>query len=406
MKITRKDILSFKKMSGDNNRIHFDEKYAKKFFFKKPIVHGVNLAIKGIFAFLKKKNKKIVIKDIKIKFKNFTYIYEEIKFKIVKNKIIIYSDLNEKVEIDILIQNFRNKKIINNQSKFKNLRKNNYKNLINSELIDQLIFISSYIGTVKPGNGSLIHQIYINFNLHNTKDKKIKFKKKTRTIYIIQYLKNCFQVEIISSKLVPFYEVKKREKIPSKYLKFISNKKILIFGPSSDVAKRLNKIFKHKFLIFNHSFKIDFENPIIKKNEFIKMEKKIKKIKPNFIFYLSSPYIYNGKKNNKKLLNFYNVIYVSYFKNILEVVKKNNFQCKVFYPSTFALNRQKEFKRLECYLTAKRKGEELCKSSKFNKIAFFYRLPQLISRSNYNILGYYEGEDLKVLDRYFKRFIK
>ena len=140
---------------------------------------------------------------------------------------------------------------------------------------------------------------------------------------------------------MPFNEVKKKEKIKTKYLKFNSNKKILIFGPSSDVAKRLNKIFKHKFLIYNHSFKIDFENPIIKKIEFLKMEKKIKKIMPN-----------------------------------------------------------------ECYLTAKRKGEELCKSSKFNKIAFFYRLPQLISRSNYNILGYYEGKDLKVLDSYFKRFIK
>ena len=369
-------------------------------------MHGVNLAVKGIFAFLKKKKKKIVIEDIKIKFKNFTYIYEEIKIKVIKNKIIIYSDLNEKVEIDISIQSLQKKKITYNQSRFKNLKKNNYKNLINSELIDQLIFISYYIGTIKPGNGSLIHQIYINFNLRNTKDKKIKFKKKTKTIYIIQYLKNCFQVEIISSKLVPFNEVKKKEKIPTKYLKFISNKKILIFGPSSDVAKRLNKIFKNKFLIYNHSFKIDFENPIIKKNEFIKMEKKIKKITPNFIFYLSSPFIYNGNKNNKKLLKFYKVIYVSYFKNILEVVKKNNFQCKVFYPSTFALNRQKEFKRLECYLIAKRKGEELCKSSKFNKIAFFFRLPQLISRSNYNILGYYEGKDLKVLDRYFKRFIK
>ena len=121
MKITKKDILSFKKISGDNNRIHFDEKYAKKFFFKKPIVHGVNLAVKGIFAFLKKKNKKILIKDIKIIFKNFTYIYEEIKIKIIKNKVIIYSDLNEKVEIDISFQSFQNKKITHNQSKFKNL---------------------------------------------------------------------------------------------------------------------------------------------------------------------------------------------------------------------------------------------------------------------------------------------
>ena len=86
-------------------------------------------------------------------------------------------------------------------------------------------------------------------------------------------------------------KLKKRKK-PNEIFKINFKQKILIFGPSSDVAKRLNKIFKNKFLIYNHSFKIDFENPIIKKIEFIKMEKKIKKLHQILFFtYLLLLYI-------------------------------------------------------------------------------------------------------------------
>ncbi len=38
----------FSKYSGDKNPIHINFSHAKKFFIKKPIVHGANLVIKSI----------------------------------------------------------------------------------------------------------------------------------------------------------------------------------------------------------------------------------------------------------------------------------------------------------------------------------------------------------------------
>jgi len=39
--ITKQDVELFSKISGDQNPIHFDEEYAKKTRFKKPIVQGM-----------------------------------------------------------------------------------------------------------------------------------------------------------------------------------------------------------------------------------------------------------------------------------------------------------------------------------------------------------------------------
>lgn len=37
---TQDDVVTFAKLTGDNNPIHLDEKYAAKTMFKKPIIHG------------------------------------------------------------------------------------------------------------------------------------------------------------------------------------------------------------------------------------------------------------------------------------------------------------------------------------------------------------------------------
>ena len=39
-KFTKEDVEAFAKLTGDYNPIHFDEEYASKTIFKKPIVHG------------------------------------------------------------------------------------------------------------------------------------------------------------------------------------------------------------------------------------------------------------------------------------------------------------------------------------------------------------------------------
>tara|TARA_B100001559_G_scaffold315024_1_gene316262 strand:- start:19 stop:423 length:405 start_codon:yes stop_codon:yes gene_type:complete len=43
-KFNEQDVISFSKLTGDNNRIHLDEEYAKKSFFGKRVVHGMLVA--------------------------------------------------------------------------------------------------------------------------------------------------------------------------------------------------------------------------------------------------------------------------------------------------------------------------------------------------------------------------
>jgi hypothetical protein len=57
-------------------------------------------------------------------------------------------------------------------------------------------------------------------------------------------------------------------------------------------------------------------------------------------------------------------------------------------------------------LLAKENAEKICKLKENKKIVSFFRLPQLISRSNYNIFGFYEGKNLSVLDKIFNTFFE
>ena len=89
---------------------------------------------------------------------------------------------------------------------------------------------------------------------------------------------------------------------------------------------------------------------------------------------------------------------------LLKIVIKSKIKCKIFYPSNIFLNNIKKFKRLECYLKAKADGERICRLKGYSSIIYKYRIPQLKSRSNYNMLGFYEGEDLSVIDKYYEDF--
>jgi hypothetical protein len=120
---------------------------------------------------------------------------------------------------------------------------------------------------------------------------------------------------------------------------------------------------------------------------------------------MSSVKILHDDKNNKELFLTYKYIYYEFFKLILDYTsgKKNN--CKIFYPSTFALNDKKKFKNIRSYLVAKEKGERLCKKINNKNIVYCPRLPQMKSRSNYNILGFYEGQELYKIKKYLINFI-
>ena len=43
-KFNEQDVISFSKLTGDNNQIHIDEEYAKKSYFGRRVVHGMLVA--------------------------------------------------------------------------------------------------------------------------------------------------------------------------------------------------------------------------------------------------------------------------------------------------------------------------------------------------------------------------
>lgn len=401
MEINKYQVNNFRKLSKDRNRIHFDQKFSKYFFFKRPIVHGVDLVIRGINKFLKTK-KNIIINRLNIDFKNYTYVNENFKIKIFKNKILILNNLNIKLEIKI---DYKEYKYFGKNKK--RVTYNSQNNLLNAEIIEELIFISYYIGSIKPGNGSLIHKINIKFDENNFEKKKISFIQKTKTIFEFDYRRNCFDINIVASKLSPFKSEKFKSLLSKKSLSMIKDKKILIFGASSDLAERFLSCVKTKDTkIYKHKFRIEIDRPFIKSYEIKKIKYRIQKLKPDFILYFSSPNIYKGRKSNKKLLKFYNTIYVDYLKIILNIIKIESNHCKILYPSTFIISKKKNYRQIECYLIAKERAEKLCQSKDYKKNVRYYRFPQLRTRSNYNMLGFYEGKKISVVDKYLNHFFE
>ena len=379
MKINYNQTLDFKRLSGDTNKIHFDKKFASKFFFKEPIVHGLNVVKILISKFLISKNKRL--KFLKVNFINFINVGESFDYKIFKNKILVFNSFNNKVEIF-----FKNEKNKNLRSNFNNL------------LLKEILFLSKLIGKINPGNGSLIQSIKIEYSK----------KKITKQIYEITYLFNHLRAIIVANKLVPFEPIKEKTKLTQNTLKKIENKKILVFGSNSDLAKRifLPKI-QSACKLHKYSFRINNEVQTISALEQFKLKKLILNLKPDYIFYFSSPKILTSLKNSKSLNKLYKLVYVDYLKILLNIIKKNYIKSKIFYPSSIYLkDNNKVNLRLKSYIKTKYLAEKLCKFKQNKKIVKLYRIPKIQSKSNYNLLGFYEGEKLSTIDKYINHFFK
>ena len=366
MKIDLKTSKTFSLASKDSNKIHLNKNFAGKYFVKEPIVHGVNLVIIALSKFLKKQKHEIIISNISLNFKNFVNIDEKFNFKIFKDKIIIYNDFHTKLEIYLKFRKVNKKENFKTRNKKKKFLNYNFKKLFNFGLIQQLVYTSYYIGSVKPGNGSLILNVKLNYNKLYTSNIKPRVKKKIKNFYVISYQLNFYQVLITACKLVPFEKVRKKLKFTSKTLQKLKGKKILIFGPKSDLAERLDSnIFdKNNCKIYNFTFRINFDNPKINLSQKKLLKQTISIIKPNYIFYFSSPKIYYDERKNKKLFYFYRVIFRDYLQIIIKFIRKYKTQTKIFYPSTVFLNNKKKYFRYKSYLTSKQMAEKICKSKK------------------------------------------
>ena len=406
MRINFKQSKTFSLASKDSNKIHLNKLFASKYFVKEPIVHGVNLVIIALSEFLKKQKHEIVITSLSINFKNFININENFNLKIFKNRIIINNAFHTKLEIFLEYNKLRKEDFLKTKYKKKKFLKYSFKKLLNFGLVQQLIYTSYYIGAVKPGNGSLILNIKLNFNKHFSSNTKPGVEKKIRNFYVINYQSNFFKVQITACKLVPFKKKIKKLKFKSKTLEKLRGKRILIFGPKSDLAERIDKNLFNKTncKIYNFSFRINIDKPKINYGQKKLLKRAISIIKPNYIFYFSSPKIYYDEKKNKKLLFYYKAIFKDYFETIIKFVRENKTQTKIFYPSTIFLSNKKKYFRYKSYLTSKEMAEKICRKKNNKDFITCLRLPKLISRSNYNLLGYYEGKNIKILDKYYEKF--
>jgi hypothetical protein len=390
--ITKKNGIKYSLLSGDNNKIHIDSIHGYNSIFGSNICHGTLV----ILNFLKKiefNNKNNFYMDIIFKYPFFYDQNISIKKKISKKKMEYYliQDKKEKAQIilDLSKNTIHHFKKIKSKNKFlKKIKskKNEIKTILNT--------LSRYVGTVNPGEKSLISNIKIFYNKENKEENKntisinSKILKKGYPI-VNNYLKfNSYDVNF-ESLIRP--DIKKTNTIIPKYLrKIIKNIKynVLIIGASQGIGKHLfdmlkinKKIIKivtyHKNII-----KIKSKKIIVKKIDVLKekkiLDELIKKYSPLKIYYFPSNKIYFDNKLSKEIIDNYNKIFIE---KPLEILKKNrNNKIKFFYPSTINIELNKNSVYSKIKLTAEKKIKEICKKFKIDH--HIHRFPAILSRQS------------------------
>lgn len=377
-KLTIKDNKKYSQISNDYNPIHLSKKHAQKFFFKSPILHGTNVTKLLLKKYIKKYNFNFT-SSIIINFENYININEKFSIITKKKQIIVAGEYNTKIKCNLKFQK--------------------QKGIQLSQILDELIFITSYVANKFPGNSSLIHRISFLKNSDNLQKKRlIRRRRLNKYIISIKYSFKGLEVNIIASKLVPFKPNPVIQNLPKKIINKIKDNRILIFGKNSDIANYIKKILPKNINIKYISLRN--KNGILFTSSYLK--KRIKYLKPNFIFFLASPNIFHG--NSKNLYNLYRKIYYFYPKILLQTIIDLKYHCSIFYPSSIAVSDYKLYPYLKSYISAKIKGESLGKNKIFKKYIKFYKLPQLKSRSNYSINGKYEGKNINCIRRYLINF--
>ena len=274
--------------------------------------------------------------------------------------------------------------------------------------------ISKYIGNISPGNGSLILNMEINFQL-NEKIKTIR-RKITKQVFRYTLSRKNYNSNLIVSKLKPF-KIFFNKFIPQKKIsKKLKNKSVLIFGSSGNLGSFAKYFFSRYNVKVNladrtlpkikdkrfKSYKINFEN---EKN----LKDLILKTRPDYVLYFSSPRIRKatGQRFNKKLFNLFNFYYYVYFKKIIKYLSSLDKKVFFFYPSTIALNKSyNNFKFSKEYMLAKANAEKICKKKHINNIKIIaHRIEQIKCPQNYNIAGFYEGRPISVMKKYIEKLL-
>ena len=361
--IKKKEGILFSKISGDTNKIHTDNITGYNSIFGEKICHASLIIIKILKILdLKKLVKEFNEFSINVKFiKHFCYEKKTIIKSKKLNKSIIFElfQLNELIAF-ILVEN-KNKILNNNFFKVSKIfKKKNYLiNLYNTKnemgITSMLLcLLSKYVGTIYPGENSIINEININFNksFNFEKNYVYVYSKKLDKRFPLILNKLTFQEYNIEFKTLERPKLKIKLKKISKHIKNQVNKlekNVLIIGGSTGIGfdvlniLKINKKIKI-FVTYNkNTININDKNIIKIKINLAKniysIKKVLKKYSPLIIYYFATPKIdINLNNQNKKKI--YKKFYINYPLKIISFCK--NQKINFFYPSTIFIDEEKK----------------------------------------------------------------
>lgn len=82
----KKSVKKFSEISEDKNKIHLDEEYASKTFFKKPIVHGV-FVISKLSSMIAENYINVILISMEYKFLKPIYVGTKVEIEISSEDI-------------------------------------------------------------------------------------------------------------------------------------------------------------------------------------------------------------------------------------------------------------------------------------------------------------------------------
>jgi len=400
--IKKNDGILFSKISGDTNKIHLDENVGYNSLFGEKICHGSLVLIKS-FQIL---NLNKLIKDknnIRIKFiKHFCYNKKiTIKSKILKN-IIIFEliqshDLIGFIEIkyiDDMLNNVFNK--VSKKFIPKKTITNYYEKINKMGTISMLLCsLTKYVGTIYPGENSIINEINIRINnsfIFNKNFIHIYSKKLDKRFPLIlnKLTFGKYNIEFNTSERPVFNS--KLSKINNHIKKKVNaiKENVLIIGASSGIGFDVLNILKinKKIKIFatynNNKIHINNKNIFKVKIDLTRDIHQIKKILkengPLTIYYFATPKINIGL-NNKNEKSLYKNFYIDFPLKIISMAK--NIKINFFYPSTTFI----EVKNNSHYAQVKKLGESILKKMKSKNLKInICRISEINTKQNLSLI--------------------
>ena len=401
--IKKKEGINFAKISGDNNSIHIDEIYGYNSIYGENIAHGVLVILK----FLKKIKIKKNFSYIKVFFNEGAKYNHKISLKKIKKgkkklsyELVLLNNTIVRIELGFFPNDFkiRNLEKISLERKFHtpNIKKKNFfSNYIPSELNIALYKLTEYVGTIFPGENSLISEINISNLNFNLSDKVIINSDSTLLKKGFPIIENRLKYKNYNIQFRTYVRPKlkiKLQKPPKKIINEINSIKenVLIIGASSGIGNDLLKLFLNNKKIkiiatyYKNKILIKNKNLIIKK---LNIEKSvslvyniIKRYSPIIIYYFATPKILFKSIKDKNFIKLYN----KYFIDIpIKLIKfSNNYECKFFYPSTTYNNSLSE------YSLIKLKAERKIKKLKNNKVRInIAKIPGINTRQTLSMIS-------------------